>query len=368
LRGGAGRRTLVATSYNGEETMKHLALAAALLLGLAGSASAADYPAPQEMDVVLKNFRFHTGETLSEVKIHVATLGDKSNPAILLLHGTGGNAATMLTPAFAGQLFGPGQPLDATKYFLIIPDALGTGKSTKPSDGLKGHFPRYDYTDMVNAQFRTLVEGLEIKHLRLVMGNSMGGMQTWMWGEAHPDFMDALVPMASQPTPMASRNWMLRRLLVESIRQDPAYKDGDYSAPPPSYRLANAMFSIATSGGTLAYQAMAPNSAKANAMVEERLAAALPLDANDYVYQWASSEDYDASADLERITAKALAINSADDERNPPETGVTEAAIKRVKNARLLLIPASAETRGHGTTAFAKFYAKELGAFLSGAP
>ena len=349
--------------------MKRLLQTAAALLALTlpaftGAAFAADYPAPQAQDVTLKNFRFHSGETLPEVVIHVTTIGDTSNPAVLILHGTAGSGPSMLTPAFAGQLFGPGQALDASKYFIILPDALGTGKSTKPSDGMRGKFPRYDYTDMVNAQFRALIEGLAVKHLRLVMGNSMGGMQTWMWGEAHPDFMDALAPMASQPTAMASRNWMMRRLLVDTIRQDPTYKDGDYTAPPQSLRMVNVMFGIATSGGTLAYQDMAPTSAKANALVDERLAAKLP-DANDFVYQWASSEDYDASANLDKITARVLVINSADDERNPPDTGITVAALQKVKNAKLLLIPASTETRGHGTTGFAKFYAKDLGAFLN---
>ena len=345
--------------------MKRLLLAAAMMLPLASPVLAADYPAPQTKDVVLKDFRFHSGESLPEITIRLTTIGDPDKPAVLVLHGTAGSGPSMLTPAFAGQLFGPGQALDATKYFIVLPDALGTGQSTRPSSsGLKGKFPHYDYTDMVNAQYRAIIEGLNLKHLRLVIGNSMGGMQTWMWGEAHPGFMDRLVPMASQPTAMASRNWMLRRLLVETIRQDPTYMGGDYTTQPQSLRIANVFFATATSGGTLAYQAQAPNAAKANAMVDERLAAKPPADANDFVYQWASSENYDASADLEKITAPVLVINSADDERNPPETGVTEAALKRVKNAKLLLIPASTETRGHGTTGFAKFYAKELAEFL----
>ena len=344
--------------------MKRILLAATMLLCLAAPTRAADYGPPQTQDVVLKNFRFHTGETLPEVSIRLTTIGNPANPAVLVLHGTGGSGPSMLTPAFAGVLFGPGQALDATKYFIVLPDALGTGQSTRPSSGLKGKFPHYNYTDMVNAQYRAIIEGLNLKHLRLVIGNSMGGMQTWLWGEAHPDFMDRLVPMASQPTAMASRNWMMRRLLVETIRQDPSYRGGDYTAQPQSLRIANVMFSTATSGGTLAYQSLAPTAAKANAMVEERLAAPPPSDANDFVYQWASSEDYDASAGLEKITAPVLAINSADDERNPPETGVTVEALKHVKNAKLLLIPASSETRGHGTTGFAKFYAKELAEFL----
>lgn len=274
----------------------------------------------------------------------------------------------MLTPGFAGELFGPGQVLDARTYFIILPDALGAGKSAKPSDGLRAKFPHYDYDDMVLAQYRLMTEGLGIHHLRLVIGNSMGGMQTWIWGVAHPEFMDALVPMASQPTEMSSRNWMMRRLLVEAIRQDPGYDDGNYVTQPRAFRIANAMFGIATNGGTDAYQAMAPTRAAADKLVDERLAAPLPADANDYLYQWDASRDYDPSPGLERIRAPLLAINSADDERNPPETGLLADALRRVKTARLLLIPASAETRGHGTTGLAKFWKDPLKDFLRNIP
>ena len=221
---------------------------------------------------------------------------------------------------------------------------------------------------MVLAQYRLLTEGLHIRHLRLVLGNSMGGMHVWVWGEAHPDFMDALVPMASQPTPMASRNWMLRRMLTETIRQDPAYDKGNYREQPPSLRLANVFMGIATSGGTLAYQALAPTRQQADALVDERLAAAPPADANDFVYQWDASRDYDPSPRLDRIVAPLLAINSADDERNPPETGLMTQALAHVKNGHLLLIPASADTRGHGTTGLAKFWQQQLGDFLATVP
>jgi homoserine O-acetyltransferase len=213
-----------------------------------------------------------------------------------------------------------------------------------------------------------VTEGLGIRHLRLVLGNSMGGMQVWLWGEAHPDFMDALVPMASQPTAMSGRNWMLRRMLIESIRRDPVWNGGNYAEQPPSLRVANVFFGIATSGGTLAYQAMAPTRSKADALVDERLAAPPPADANDFLYQWEASRDYDPSPGLERIRAPLLAINSADDERNPPETGTLEAGLKRVKNGRLLLIPASAETRGHGTTGNAHFWQQGLAEFLATVP
>ncbi|MEJ0003993.1 MAG: alpha/beta fold hydrolase [Pararobbsia sp.] len=338
-----------------------LSVLAAFLPSLA---SAQDYPAPHEGDWIAPSFTFHTGETLKNLRLHYVTLGDPTKPAILVLHGTNEPAAGMLTPNFAGKLFGPGQPLDATKYFIILPDGIGLGKSTKPSDGLRAHFPQYDYTDMVTAQYRMLTEGLGIHHLRLVFGYSMGGMQTWLWGEQYPDMMDALVPMASQPIEMSGRNWMMRRMLVESIRQDPAYDHGDYTVQPPSLRLAGTMFGIATSGGTLAYQALAPTHAKADQLVDDRLAAPLKSDANDVVYQWASAADYNAEPGLGRIRAPLLAINSADDERNPPETGTMEASLKQLQHASLYLIPASAETRGHATNLNASFYAQQLGAFM----
>jgi homoserine O-acetyltransferase len=333
------------------------------------AATAADYPAPKQGEWTAKNFKFHTGETLPEVRMHYTTVGDPSGQAVLVLHGTGGSAASMLTAGFAGELFGPGQPLDATKYYIIIPDAIGHGKSAKPSDGLKAKFPKYDYADMVEGQHLLLKDGLKIKHLRLVIGNSMGGMQTWMWGEKYPTEMDALAPMASQPTAMASRNWMLRRMLVETIRNDPEYNNGDYTKQPRFLHIANVWFGIATNGGSSAYQKMAPDNAKADKIVDNRLAAPMKADANDFIWAWASSADYDAAPDLEKIQASVLAINSADDERNPPETGVEENAMKRVKNGKIYLIPESADTRGHGTTgSLAKFYAKPLQDLLQTAP
>ena len=219
---------------------------------------AADYPAPQEGDWIAKDFRFHTGDVMPELRLHYTTIGAPTGEPVLILHGTGSSARALLTPAFAGELFGEGQPLDARKYFIILPDALGAGKSTKPSDGLRAKFPLYNYADMVAAQYRLVTEGLGIKHLRLVLGNSMGGMHVWLWGAAYPDFMDALVPMASQPTEMSSRNWMMRRMLTDSIRNDPDWKNGDYTTQPRAFRTANAFFGIATSGGTLAYQKLAP--------------------------------------------------------------------------------------------------------------
>jgi homoserine O-acetyltransferase len=274
----------------------------------------------------------------------------------------------MLTPAFAGELFGAGQPLDATRYFIILPDAVGHGRSSKPSDGLRTKFPRYNYDDMVAAQYRLVTEGLGIQHARLVMGNSMGGMHSWIWGVRYPDFMDALAPMASQPTEMASRNWMLRRLITDSIRNDPDWKGGDYTTQPKSAQFASVFFGIATNGGTLAYQKAAPTRELADKLLDSRLNAPFRADANDVLYQWDSSRDYNPSPGLERIQAALLVINAADDERNPPETGLMERELKRVKNARLHLIPASENSAGHGTTGQAKFYSQALRELLQTAP
>jgi homoserine O-acetyltransferase len=344
-----------------------MGIAGAILL-MNGIADAADYPAPKEADWIARNFAFHTGEVMPELRLHYTTIGAPSGQPVVILHGTGGSAKSLLTAQFAGELFGPGAPLDAAKYFIILPDAIGHGRSSKPSDGLRMKFPQYDYADMVEAEYRLIKDGLGIRHLRLVMGNSMGGMETWLWGEMHPDFMDALVPMASQPTPMASRNWMLRRLMIEMIRNDPEWHNGNYTTEPHSMRMASAFFGVATSGGTLAYQNLAPTRDRADKLVDERLAVPFTADANDFIYQWGSSADYDPSAGLERIEAALLAINSADDERNPPQTGITERAMQRVKNGHLYLIPGSEETRGHGTTASARFYTRQLRDFLDSAP
>jgi len=335
---------------------------------LAFPAFAADYPAPKEGELIVKDFKLHTGDVMPNVKLHYTTIGDPSNPAIVILHGTGGSARSQLTANFAGELFGKGQPFDAEKYYIIIPDAFGHGKSTKPSDGLKTKFPKYNYTDMVEGQHRLLTEGLGVKHVRMIIGNSMGGMQTWMWGEKYPGYMDILVPMASQPTAMAARNWMLRRMMLESIRQDPEYNNGDYTKQPGSLKLASVFYGLATSNGTLNLQKQGPTNALADKVVDARLAAPMTADANDFLWQWGSSADYDASADLEKIEATLLLINAADDERNPPETGLTDAAMKRVKNGKLYLIPASEQTAGHGTTGSAKHYSKQLDELLKTAP
>jgi len=333
------------------------------------AAAAQGYPTPKEADWVARDFRFHTGEVMPELRLHYLTIGEPSGEPVLILHGTTGSGAGLLTPGFAGQLFGAGQPLDATKYFIILPDAIGHGKSAKPSDGLRTKFPAYTYDDMVLAQHRLLSEALGIRHLRLVLGHSMGGMHVWMWGVKYPDFMDALVPMASQPTEMSSRNWMMRRLIIDSIRNDPEWGNGNYTKQPRSAQVASVFYGIATNGGTLALQKMAPSREAADKLLNDRLVAPFTADANDVLYQWESSRDYNPAPGLERIQAVLLAINAADDERNPPETGIMERELKRVKSARLFLIPASEDTRGHQTTgAFAKLWKNQVQELLATAP
>jgi homoserine O-acetyltransferase/O-succinyltransferase len=329
---------------------------------------ALQYPTPREGDWVAPNFRFRSGETIDRLRLHYRTIGEASGDPVVLLHGTAGSGASFLNPGFAGELFGPGQPLDSSRYFIILPDALGAGKSSKPSDGLRARFPGYDYDDMVQAQYRLLTEGLGVRRLRLVIGNSMGGMHTWIWGEAYPDFMDGLVPMASLPAAMSGRNWMLRRMLIDAVRKDPGWHGGDYDLQPQWIAAASVFYGIASNGGTLALQKAAPTREAADRLVDERLAAAFTADANDFLYQWDASRDYDPGPGLERIRAPVLVVNSADDERDPPETGIMERQLARVKNARLYLIPASEDTAGHGTAGFAKFWKRELQSFLDELP
>jgi len=332
------------------------------------AAAAADLPPATQGDWIAPEFRFHTGEVMKDVRLHYVTFGDPGNDAVLVLHGTGGSSRSMTTPGFAGQLFGPGEPLDASRYYIIVTDALGAGKSARPSDGLHAKFPRYDYDDMVEAQHRLLTEHLGVKHLRLVIGNSMGGMQAWMWAGRYPGYMDIAVPMACLPTPMSGRNWIMRRMLVDSIRDDPGYLNGEYKEQPHGFKMAVAFYGYAMSGGNQALYKAAPDSRAGDKLVSSRLAAPFTADANDFVYQWESSYDYDPSPALDRITATVVAINAADDERNPPELGILEREMKRVKNGRIMLIPASPETTGHATTGSARFYKEELARVLREAP
>jgi homoserine O-acetyltransferase len=344
------------------------AIVASVFILASFSALTAEFPAPKQSEWIVRDFKFHTGEVLPELRLAYTTVGEPTGEPVVVLHGTTGSAPSMLTANFGGELYGAGQPLDASKYYIIIPDSIGHGKSSKPSDGLRTKFPQYNYDDMVEAQYRLVKEGLGVRHLRLVLGNSMGGMHTWLWGTKYPDYMDALAPMASQPTEMSSRNWMMRRLLIETVRSDPEYNDGNYTAQPRILKIANLFYATGTNGGTLALQKAAPTRAQADRLFETRLAAPMTVDANDYVYAWNSSRDYNPAPGLDRIKAALLAINAADDERNPPETGLLERELKRVKNGRLLLIPASEATTGHATTGSARFYAKELGELLQTTP
>ena len=345
-----------------------LGAALALPMVVAGAAGAADFPAPQKKEWVVNDFRFHTGEVLPQLRLGYTTVGDPKGEPVVVLHGTAGSGDRMLTPGFAGELFGPGQPLDARKYYIILPDAIGAGASSKPSDGLRMAFPKYSYDDMVQAQYRLVREHLGLGHVRMVLGNSMGGMQVWMWAQKYPGYMDIAVPMASVPAAMSGRNWMMRRLLIESIKRDPAWANGNYTAQPPGLGFALAYFGLATSGGTQKLQNDAPTRTQADALVERQLAAPTVGDANDHLYQWDASRDYDASGQLERIEATVLAINSADDERNLPELGLLEQGMRRVKNGRILLIPASAETSGHGTTGQARWWKDGLAEVLRSTP
>jgi homoserine O-acetyltransferase/O-succinyltransferase len=339
-----------------------------LSFGAALPVSAANYPEPRQGDWVAKDFHFHTGEALPEVKLHYTTVGEPSGEPVLILHGTAGAGANLLTEDFAGELFGPGQPLDAKRYFIILPDALGTGKSTKPSDGLRAKFPRYNYDDMVLAQYRLVTEGLGVRHLRLVLGNSMGGMQAWIWGGRYPDFMDAVMPMACLPVAMSGRNWMLRRMLSASIRNDPEWNNGNYTEQPRGMQAHLLAFSLATSGGNQGLYRQAPTREKADQLIARALAQPFRGDANDVLYQWESSADYDPSPALGRIQAMLVAVNSSDDERNPPELGVMESEIRRVRGGRYVLIPGGPETRGHGTTGIAKLWKQHLEELLLQAP
>lgn len=344
------------------------AICAVAIAITAAASSAADFPAPKEGDWTVRDFRFRSGEVIPELRIHFTTVGAPTGEPVLILHGTTQSGASMLGPDFGGELFGPGQPLDASRYFIILPDAIGHGKSSKPSDGLRASFPKYTYEDMVDAQYRLLTEHLGLRHLRAMVGFSMGGMETWIFAQKYPDLADVAVPMASLPTEMSGRNWMLRRLVIDSIRKDPEWMNGNYVKPLRSAQFASVFYGLATLGGNLGLQKAAPTRERADGIVNQRLAAPFSADANDVLYQYESSRDYDASAGLEKIQAELLAINSADDERNPVELGILEREIKRVKKGRVFLIPASDQTAGHATAYFARHWKKGVAELLQSAP
>lgn len=330
-----------------------------LVLG-AQCATAADYPPPKQGDWPIKNFIFNDGAMLPELRLHYVTIGEPTGEPVLILHGTNGSATSLLTPQFAGQLFGPGQVLDATRYFIVIPDAIGAGGSSKPSDGLRAGFPKYNYNDMVQAQYRLVREFFGLSHLRLVLGYSMGGMHTWLWTQSHPAFMDLAVPLASAPEPLAGRNWMMRRLLIDSIRNDPEWMGGNYTRQPRSLQFASVFYGVATDGGEQGLYAQAPTRAKADELLDARLKAPFAGDANDVLYQWEAGRDYNAMLDLERVQAGVLSINSSDDERNRPELGLLARDIKRVKNGQMVVVPGGPQTAGHGTLTNAALWQDSL--------
>jgi homoserine O-acetyltransferase len=328
---------------------------------------AANYPAPSEGDYTIKNFHFVSGESLPELKIHYRALGqlhkDKKghvDNAVLIMHGTGGTGTQFLQDRFAGELFGAGQPLDATKFFIVLIDDIGHGKSSKPSDGLHMKFPRYTYDDMIVAEYRAVTEKLGIDHLRLVMGTSMGGMHTWMWGEAYADFMDALLPLASLPVQIAGRNRMMRKMYMDSIRNDPEWNNGEYTKQPRG--LADAIHILLIMGSSpLQWQKEAPDRDSADKFLDDRVARLMKEDdANDCLYQIDASRDYDPQAKLATIRAPLLAINSADDQINPPELGILEREIKHVPHGRAVVIPISEATHGHGTHTWAAVWKDHL--------
>ncbi|MFN3889545.1 MAG: alpha/beta fold hydrolase [Beijerinckiaceae bacterium] len=332
------------------------------------AAVAADYPPPKQAVWTAKDFRFHSGDVLPELRIGYTTIGDPGGEPVLLMHGSGSNASYFLTKQYAEELFRPGQPLDATKYFLILPDGIGSGRTSKPSDGMRTKFPKYNYVDMVHAQYRLLTEGLGVKHVRLVSGNSMGGMEAWLFAELYPDFMDGVVPLASTPAKMSGRNWLTRRLLIETIKTDPEYQAGEYAQQPQSMKLAFAWFGLTTNGGNLALVSRAADSAAGDQIVRRALEAPLRGDANDLIYQYEASADYDAWSALAKITVPVLAINSEDDERNPADLQVLERAARQNPKISYFVIKTSPETRGHSTSGNAKLWKAELATFLASLP
>lgn len=342
-----------------------------LLVVLAGRASA-QTPAISEADFVIRDFRFASGDTLPELRLHYRTVGTprrdasgKVRNAVLVLHGTGGTGGQFAGANFAGELFGPGQPLDAARYFVVMPDNIGHGKSSKPSDGLRAAFPRYGYEDMVRAQHLLMTDGLGAGRLRLVMGTSMGGMHTWLWGQRYPEAMDALMPLASLPDQISGRNRAWRRVAIDAIRTDPSWQGGNYTTQPRGLRTVAQMLWLAGSNPVIRQQ-QAPTLADADRVLDEYVEAYVRTgDANDSVYAIEASRDYDPKPGLARIVAPLLAINSADDIINPPELGILERGVAQVPHGRAIVLPFSAETVGHGTHTKAVLWKAHLAALLA---
>jgi homoserine O-acetyltransferase len=350
------------------------ALSAVLCVSLrtARADSPASGTAPTEGDYVVRDFKFASGEMLPELRLHYTTLGKprrdshgRVDNAILILHGTGGSGRSLLNEHFAGVLFGRGQLLDSNRYFIILPDGIGHGKSSKPSDGLHARFPQYAYADMVAAQYALVLQGLQVDHLRLVMGTSMGCMHTFLWGETFPDFMDALMPLACLPVQIAGRNRLWRNLLMEAIRTDPQWLQGEYkSEPMGALRTAAGLLLIAGSA-PIQMQLALPTRDAADQFLEKFMQRELEeLDANDLLYQVGASRDYDPSPGLEKIKVPLMQVNSGDDFINPPELGIAEREIKRVKGGHFVLLPASDQTHGHGTHTWAALWQQHLAQLL----
>jgi homoserine O-acetyltransferase/O-succinyltransferase len=336
---------------------------------LAVAAHAASYPTPTDGDWTVKNFKFATGEMLPELKLHYTTIGKPERDAggkvvnaVLILHGTGGTGQGFLTDAFAGRLFDAGQLLDGATHYIILPDGIGHGKSTKPSDGMRMKFPKYTYEDMVRAQYLLLTEGLGVNHLRLVLGTSMGAMHTWLWGETYPDFVDALMPLASAPVAIAGRNWMQRQMRIDCIKSDPAWNGGNYSEQPALGLKCVGFIRILMTSGALRLQHQYPTRESVIDMLEKD--GPVQADANDVIYEMEASRSYNPAPKLDRIQVPLLAINSADDEINPPELGILETEIKKVKRGRFILLPTTEETRGHGTHSVPAIWGKHLAELL----
>ena len=335
------------------------------------SVFAADYPAPKDGTFAVKDFQFKSGEKLPEVKLHYYTLGTpqkdssgKVRNAVLILHGTGGTGRQFLSPNFAGVLFGRGQLLDATKYFIILPDNVGHGGSSKPSDGLHMRFPHYEYDDMIELQYRLLTQGLSVNHLRLVMGTSMGGMHTWLWAEQHPDFIDAAMPLASQPVEIAGRNRMFRRMVIDDIRNSPDYNNGDYTQQPHGLAAAMQILLVMVSA-PVRMQKEDPTREQADKFLEDYVSRAVKShDANDVLYAFDASRNYNPEPQLEKIIVPLTAVNSADDTINPPELKILDKDIQRVKNGKYVLLPITPETRGHGTHTWAAIWKDHLAELL----
>jgi homoserine O-acetyltransferase len=323
---------------------------------------------PQEGDFVVRDFHFQSGETSAEVRLHYTTLGTpvkdaggRTTNAVLILHGTGGDGRGFLRPIFAGVLFGLGQPLDATKYFIILPDDIGHGKSSKPSDGMHAHFPQYEYADMVELQRELVEKGLGVNHLRLVMGTSMGCMHSWMWGETFADFMDALMPLACQPVAIAGRNRIWRKMVIDGIRQDPDWKNGDYTVEPRAGLQIGADFLLIAGSAPLHMQEDLPTREATDKYLDDFMKRSVAgLDANDLLYAVSASRNYDPSGKLGEIRAPVMFVNSADDFINPPELGIAEREIKKVPNGKFILLPVSEETHGHGTHTYAAVWQQYL--------